>query len=872
MEGNLLLEQFSRYKKIELEDSPFHFLLDANIERNPHQVNAFCAAIQALKTGGIVLADEVGLGKTIEAGLVLKYVLDSGAKRVLIALPASLRKQWELELEEKFGLGSTILDRIIVEKDSSGWRDRFNDRKKAQIILTSYDYASKLMKRFPDVKWDFIIIDEAHNLRNVFHGTKRAKNLYDLSKGIPKILLTATPLQNSLTDLHGLISFIDPRIFGSEKLFNKRYVEGQNYADLKRELSPVLYRTLRKDVAKYMNFKKRTCKTVDFTLSQDEMELYQRVNDFLKRDILYSIPTSNRGLIILVIRKLLASSSFALIETFEVLKKRLQKLYEGSKSANAQEGFDLFWSFVEDEIDESGFEETEDEDTVVQKQLIQAELNEVNLIIGVAKRIKTNAKIEALKTAIHIAFDHQQEQGIPQKVVIFTESKRTQKYIAAELRKTGYEDEDILLFNGDFDDTMTKEIYRTWQVKNFGKANYGRSVEYKHAIVDYFQYNAKILICTDAGSEGLNLQFCNTVINYDLPWNPQKIEQRIGRCHRYGQQHDVVAINLLNTQNAADQRVYDILSKKFELFEGVFGASDIALGVLESGTSFEKMVLQIYQTCDTTAEFKKAFDKLNRKLDARMDKKARELRSLFLTESSGAKKQALDKTKADIARYLQEVEFWNSFDEPELDGKQYYWKIDNWGNNVIGSHGVLFVGAFCNGAKLLFPVLLLCDEHGDYVDFTENEMVQALGSANDSDIRYFTPSDEEVRRYQKIYDKLTEGMTARYRQSVEPQMAYNKRKVENWVEIQTEQLNIQIEDMSAEIDELMARAAEAADFLEKVDIRKEADEKRKHLQKFQQAFHRKVSAIQEDGQREIETFNKQFDINPILLVNIVLKF
>ncbi len=872
MEGNLLLEQFSRYKKIELEDSPFHFLLDANIERNPHQVNAFCAAIQALKTGGIVLADEVGLGKTIEAGLVLKYVLDSGAKRVLIALPASLRKQWELELEEKFGLESTILDRIIVEKDSSGWRDRFNDRKKALITLTSYDYASKLMKRFPNVKWDFIIIDEAHNLRNVFHGTKRAKNLYDLSKGIPKILLTATPLQNSLTDLHGLISFIDPRIFGSEKVFNKRYVEGQDYADLKRELSPVLYRTLRKDVAKYMNFKKRTCKTVDFTLSQDEMELYQRVNDFLKRDILYSIPTSNRGLIILVIRKLLASSSFALIETFEILKKRLQKLCEGSKSANAQEGFDLFWSFVEDEIDESGFEETEDEDTVVQKQLIQAELNEVNLIIGVAKRIKTNAKIEALKTAIHIAFDHQQEQGIPQKVVIFTESKRTQKYIAAELRKTGYEDEDILLFNGDFDDTMTKEIYRTWQVKNFGKANYGRSVEYKHAIVDYFQYNAKILICTDAGSEGLNLQFCNTVINYDLPWNPQKIEQRIGRCHRYGQQHDVVAINLLNTQNAADQRVYDILSKKFELFEGVFGASDIALGILESGTSFEKMVLQIYQTCDTTAEFKKAFDKLDRKLDARMDKKARELRSLFLTESSGAKEQALDKTKADIARYLQEVEFWNGFDEPELDGKQYYWKIDNWGNNVIGSHGVLFVGAFCNGAKLLFPVLLLCDEHGDYVDFTENEMVQALGGANDSDIRYFTPSDEEVRRYQKIYDQLTEEMTTRYRQSVEPQMAYNKRKVENWVEIQTEQLNIQIEDMSAEIDELMTRAAEAVNFLEKVDIRKEADEKRKHLQKFQQTFHKKVSAIQEDGRREIETFNKQFDINPILLVNIVLKF
>jgi len=254
MEGNLLLEQFSRYKKLELETSPFHFLLDANIDLNPHQINAFCAAIQALKTGGIILADEVGLGKTIEAGLVLKYVLESGAKRVLIALPASLRKQWEMELEDKFGLESVILDRPTIEKESQEWRRRLTDNRSARIILASYDYSSKLMKRFPEVKWDFIIIDEAHNLRNVFHGTKRAKNLYELSKGIPKILMTATPLQNSLTDLHGLVSFIDPRIFGSEKVFSKRYIEGQDYSDLKRELSPVLYRTLRKDVAKYMSW------------------------------------------------------------------------------------------------------------------------------------------------------------------------------------------------------------------------------------------------------------------------------------------------------------------------------------------------------------------------------------------------------------------------------------------------------------------------------------------------------------------------------------------------------------------------------------------------------------------------------------------
>ena len=872
MESNLLLEQYSRYKKLELEASPFHFLLDANIELNPHQINAFCAAIQALKTGGIILADEVGLGKTIEAGLVLKYVLESGKKKVLISLPASLRKQWELELYDKFGLESVILDRMTVEKDFYGWSKRLKDNKTVSIVLTSYDYSSKLMKRFPEVKWDFLIIDEAHNLRNVFHGTKRAKKLYELSQGIPKILLTATPLQNSLTDLHGLVSFIDPRIFGSEKVFNKRYIVGQDYSDLKQELTPVLYRTLLKEVAKYMNFKKRTCKTVDFTLSADEIELYQRVNDFLKHEVLYSIPTQNRGLIILVIRKLLASSSFALIDTFEILKNRLNKLYEGTKSANAQEGFDLFWSYVEDEIDESGFDEIDDEETIIQKQFIQEELREVETIIDVAKRIRTNAKVTALKTAIQIAFDYQREQNISEKVVVFTESKRTQKYLADELRKNGFQEEDILLFNGDFDDAMTKEIYRTWQVKNFGNSNYGRSVEYKHAIVDYFRNNARILICTDAGSEGLNLQFCNTVINYDLPWNPMKIEQRIGRCHRYGQEHDVVAINLLNTQNAADQRVYDILSSKFELFEGVFGASDIALGALESGTSFEKMVLQIYQTCDTTAEFKKAFDKLDRKLNAKRDKKARELRSLLLTESSDAKEQALDETKLEIDKYLRDVEYWNDFGEPEVDGNLHYWKIDNWGEQVIGSRGILFIGAFCDSVKMLFPVLLLCDENGEYIDFDESELIPALEAIDDMDVRYFNPTEEEITLYQRIYDNLTAEMVKKHQEMTEPIKAYNRKKIENWERIQIEQMIATYQEMDAEIDELKEQEREADNFYEKIDIRKKIDEKAVALEKYQESFHERGTVFKAEGEREIEDFEKQFDINPVILVNIVLKF
>lgn len=871
MEGNLLLEQYSRYKKIALEESPYKCLLNTEIEINPHQINAFCAAIEALKTGGIVLADEVGLGKTIEAGLVIKYVLDNGAKKIIIAVPATLRKQWEIELDEKFNLKATILDRLTVEKDYYSMRT-WMEKDEVRIILTSYDYASKFMKRFPFVKWDFVVVDEAHNLRNVFHGTKRAKNLYEITKGIPKILLTATPLQNSLADLHGLISFIDPRIFGPEKAFNKRFVEGQDYTELKRELLPVLYRTLRRDVGKYMDFKKRTCKTVDFHLTAEETELYDLVNQFLKKENLYSIPTSNRGLIILVIRKLLASSSYALIETFEVLKKRLEKLYQGTKSAKAVEGFDLFWDFVQDEIDESDFEEKEDEDLTVKKQMIQEELDAVQRIIDTANRVNKNAKISALKTALSTALHYQEANGIPQKVVVFTESKRTQKYMAEELRKDGYQEEDIVLFNGDFDDAMTNEIYRAWQVKNFGNVNHGRSVEYKHAIVDYFKNHAKILIVTDAGSEGLNLQFCNTIINYDLPWNPQKIEQRIGRCHRYGQKYDVVAINLLNTDNEADKRVYEILSRKFELFDGVFGASDVALGALESGLSFEKTVLDIYQKCNTANDFTAAFDKLNKQLDKSTSAQVTQLRNILLTESAEAKGEALEKTKEAITQYLDDVEYWSHVQEPEMDGKTYFWQIDKWGEENFGSHGMLFLGAFCNNSKILFPMLLLCDENGEYIDFDEHDIVKAIEGADDQDIHFYKPSDKEMQYISKIYSRLTNEMLEQYKKRVAPVIAYNRSKVENWIKVQTEQLSFQTMEMNEEIKELFIQEFESRNALEKEDIRKKIAEKKRQADKVEKSLPKKKATLEKEAQREIDEFEKQFEINPILLVNIVLKF
>ena len=381
-----------------------------------------------------------------------------------------------------------------------------------------------------------------------------------------------------------------------------------------------------------------------------------------------------------------------------------------------------------------------------------------------------------------------------------------------------------------------------------------------------------IKIVTDSGSEGLNLQFCNTIINYDLPWNPQKIEQRIGRCHRYGQAHDVVAINLLNTDNEADRRVYDILSKKFELFEGVFGASDVALGALESGISFEKRILDIYQNCKNITAVRKAFAELNRQLDSRKNVHAAELRSILLTESREAKGEALEKTKADIEKYLRDVEYWEQFEEPEMDHKLYYWQIDNWGEKVFGSHGTLFLGAFLDNAKLLFPVLLLCDENGEYIDFSEEDIVSALEEANDDDVRFFNPTSEETANFERIYNRLIAEVQSQHDVTVAPILAYNEKKINNWVDVQLEQLQVQLADARKEVEGYLFEEMSAIDSLQKQDIKKKLAEANKRMQKMQRELPKREKEIRDEAKIEIERFNQAQEIKPILLINIVLKF
>lgn len=212
-------------------------------------------------------------------------------------MPSNLRKQWQVELEEKFDIDSLIVD-------SSNWEDYLARVKSKQaVIIVSYHFASKRKTEFGKIAWDFCVFDEAHRLRNVYkNGSKMANSLYELTKGVPKILLTATPMQNTLLDIYGLVQFIDDRVFYSKQIFSERYLRGEDYNDLKACLEPVVQRTLRKEVAEYIQFSERKEMTIDFELSPMEIELYVMVNNYLKKEILYALPNSHRTLITSVIR------------------------------------------------------------------------------------------------------------------------------------------------------------------------------------------------------------------------------------------------------------------------------------------------------------------------------------------------------------------------------------------------------------------------------------------------------------------------------------------------------------------------------------------------------------------------------------------
>lgn len=620
-------------------------LFDASVDLNPHQIEAALFALRSPLSKGALLADEVGLGKTIEAGLVMCQYWAEKRRHLLVIAPASLRKQWAQELEEKFNLPCLVLDGAQFDLlCAQGHSNPFGLRH--QIVIASMPFVSNHAESVKQIPWDLVVIDEAHKLRNCYRDSNTiGQQIRWATADRQKLLLTATPLQNSLLELYGLSTLIDERIFGDKNAFRTQYAnQDGDLNTLRNRLQAFCWRNLRKDVTEFVQYTRRQLITIPFQPTEQEQRLYEALSAYLQRDETYAFPSAQKHLLVMLVRKLLASSPYAVLGTLEIIRHRLHDLRNSigtpsttSQSALTPEQLDdeLLTQILRDDDSEAGhkLEQTSQESANLEVNRVQLdhEIAELDDYIRRAQSIGVDAKTLALKRALEVGFEQLQKMGAAEKVVIFTESRRTQDWLRDFLESNGYAG-DVLTFNGENKDAAAQRIYQDWLQEKCetGEPTGSRDVDIRSAIIERFRDRAKILIATEAGAEGLNLQFCSALINFDLPWNPQRVEQRIGRCHRYGQKHDVVVINFLNEANAADLRVHELLQEKFNLFTGVFGASDEVLGALESGLDFERRILDIYQRCRTAEQISTAFESLQLELEDQIKTRLMSTRTLLL--------------------------------------------------------------------------------------------------------------------------------------------------------------------------------------------------------------------------------------------------
>ncbi|MEN9868375.1 MAG: hypothetical protein RL748_3965 [Pseudomonadota bacterium] len=598
-------------------------LVDSQVNITPHQVDAALFACKNPLSKGVILADEVGLGKTIEAGLVILQRWAERRRRILIIVPANLRKQWHQELLDKFGLHPLILEAQNYNNRAQTCANPFE--YEAGPVICSYQFTKAKAKDISQISWDLVVMDEAHRLRNVYKPSNIiAATIRDaLAHVRSKVLLTATPLQNSLLELYGLVSMVDDQVFGDMNSFRSQFMlptKTQDFSALRTRLAPICKRTLRKDVVQYVPYTKRISFVQSFTPSSDERELNTMVGQYLSRPHLQALPAGQRQLVSLVLWKLLASSSHAIAGALATMAKRLQtQLAEGVIQADAPEQVLDDFDGRDDLLDERGAEfDSNFQQTLSLEEYdaIAHELEELRHFEKLAASIRDNGKGKVLMQALETGFAKMAQLEAPQKAIIFTESKRTQQYLLELLAETPY-GKGVVLFNGTNSDAQAGNIYKAWAKRHAGtdRISGSKSADTRAALVEYFAEQGSIMIATEAGAEGINLQFCSLVINYDLPWNPQRIEQRIGRCHRYGQQYDVVVINFVDAENVADRRVFELLREKFQLFDGVFGASDEILGAIGAGVDFERRIADIYQEQYRHPEtINASFDKLRAEL------------------------------------------------------------------------------------------------------------------------------------------------------------------------------------------------------------------------------------------------------------------
>lgn len=478
-------------------------LMSADIDLHPHQIDAAVFANTSPFSEGIVIADEEDLGKRIVAGIVLLQNIIEEKKNLLILCNKDYMQRWVRELKEKFDI--TISD----------FNKEENDQK---IILLSYQEASQRSEEISCIDWNLCIFDNAHELIGTYQSKNiKINNIIHALKDRRKLLLTSTPMQNSVLDLYYLLRLLDNTIFGgSEELFKRKYLTNRNLEkELVDRIQMICQRTLKRQVLT-IQFTNRIVRTIFVSPSQEEESLSKRMSLYFHRKPLLAFPNIKTAYIRLIYWKLMASSISALVAGFDKALERLAIITEGEE-----------------------------------------ELADLNDLLSLAKQIKKTRRSEVFLEIIHESFRKLRDIGAEEKIIVFSENRTTLQFLYALLRKHKYK---VVVASPD---KMEK-------------------------VIRVFKRNVQILLTTDKITTSWSLPFCSCVINYDIPWNVQKLERRISCCHTYNQKHDVLVINFIDPTNRADRRLYTVLNKKLKKFDEVFGVSETVLGdVINEGNDLD---------------------------------------------------------------------------------------------------------------------------------------------------------------------------------------------------------------------------------------------------------------------------------------------
>lgn len=605
----LLLEELTRQRPGDDYERYLETFRRATVDANPHQIEAVMFALDRLQHGGALMCDEVGLGKTIEAGLVISELRARGAERIMIVVPVALARQWQVELEDLFSVRSLILEKSNFAE--------FQGQPGVYIIgrefAGSESRAGTLRENGP---WDLVVVDESHEMLGGLHqrfrksngqyqenlklgSARRAAWLKHLIEGSPLLLLTATPLQNNVFELWSLVHFIDQdsTLLGPIHEFSALYTENKGRAvkeerleALRQRLSEVVCRSLRRDVSPFLKvpFVRRTCQTMDFSPPGRQSELYEAVTRWLAKPDMAVYQFHSRALTTLQVRRRMGSSPRALQFILQTMAGRAEELIANPDKRGKRP-----------------------------LSVLEADLRELRELskLAEAATLLPDPKLKLLLRVLESVEERARVNGCSDKLVVFTESVKTLETIVRYLEEHGFAGQ-VTAFSGKNAGPRLEEAIEHWEREVgrtlSGDSRPGPEARERAALVYEFRTRTRILVATEAGAKGLNLQFCSCLVNYDLPWNPQRVEQRIGRVHRYGQTHDVVIFNFINLANLAEKRVYTLLKDKLHLFDGLFGASDEVLGIVTSSLNLAHRVDELLRT---RPDVGRAFDELEQDIE-----------------------------------------------------------------------------------------------------------------------------------------------------------------------------------------------------------------------------------------------------------------